>query len=66
MRSAYDEIASCVQKRGYALEKIILLMLEAEMAEQSAKKLRYRLSRSGSIVPLSSLLSPKAFPVPID
>ena len=46
MRSAYDEISSCAQKKGYSAEKIILTLLEAEMAEQSAKKLRYRLAQA--------------------
>ena len=46
MRSVYDEITANASKRGYSAEKMILLLLEGEMAERSARKLRYRLSQA--------------------
>jgi DNA replication protein DnaC len=44
MRSAYDEITSNAQKRGYTSEKIVLMLLESEVAERTARQMRYRLS----------------------
>ena len=44
MRAAYDEITSNAQKRGYSPEKVVLMLLEAEMSERAARQMRYRKS----------------------
>jgi DNA replication protein DnaC len=46
MRSAYDEIVAVGQKQGYATERVLLSLLEAEAVERSGRKLRYRLGQA--------------------
>ena len=46
MRSAYDEAFAVGQKRGDTAEKLLLTLLEAEVAERAARSLRYRLGQA--------------------
>jgi DNA replication protein DnaC len=46
MKSAYDEILAAGQKHGYTTEKVLLSLLEAEVAERAGRSLRYRLHQA--------------------
>ena len=46
MKTAYDEIFAAGQKHGYTTEKVLLSLLEAEMAERAGRSLRYRLNQA--------------------
>lgn len=46
MRTAYDETFAIGQKRGDTPEKLLLLLLEAEVTERAGRSLRYRLGQA--------------------
>ena len=46
MRDAYDEVFAIVQKHGDTPEKMLLRLLEFELAERNVRSMRYRLAQA--------------------